>query len=291
MMKGIKSIGHLLQQKRGIEMKKMIKKLPLINVVMVSLLVFSQLVLSVEVLAASLPEVSHDVFVYDDTDLLSQTTKEFIINLNKQYEQTDEKPQLAVALVNSLQELTIAEYANQLFNKWGIGQVDSDNGVLLVIAPNERQVRIEVGYGLEETLTDSVTKWLLTTNRSLMSEGKFDEACIEMVTALVVAMNDYYQFESDDSLGDKLIDVSEYRHSERDVTSYEERDSSKSNFFTENGWFILLFIVVTFLEMIFGNGGSDSGSSSGGWSGGSSSGGGSNFGGGSSGGGGSSSSF
>jgi uncharacterized protein len=44
---------------------------------------------------------------------------------------------------------TIDTYAVQLFEEWGIGQKGKDNGVLLLVAPNEKKVRIEVGYGLE----------------------------------------------------------------------------------------------------------------------------------------------
>ena len=45
-------------------------------------------------------------------------------------------------------------YANELFSQWKIGKKGKDNGVLLLIAPNERKMRIEVGYGLEAVLPD-----------------------------------------------------------------------------------------------------------------------------------------
>ena len=51
---------------------------------------------------------------------------------------------------------TIEEYANRLFADWGIGKKQKDNGVLLLVAPNEREVRIEVGYGLEGTIPDGL---------------------------------------------------------------------------------------------------------------------------------------
>jgi uncharacterized protein len=62
--------------------------------------------------------------------------------------------QLVVATVPSLEGRTIEEYANLLFREWGLGQREANNGVLLLVAPNERKVRIEVGYGLEGRLTD-----------------------------------------------------------------------------------------------------------------------------------------
>lgn len=69
--------------------------------------------------------------------------------------------QLVVATVKSLEGQEIEPYANQLFRTWGLGQKDKNNGVLLLVAPNERRVRIEVGYGLEGTLTDALSKIII----------------------------------------------------------------------------------------------------------------------------------
>jgi uncharacterized protein len=69
--------------------------------------------------------------------------------------------QLVVATVSSLEGEEIEPYANQLFRNWGLGQRDKNNGVLLLVAPNERRVRIEVGYGLEGTLTDALSKVII----------------------------------------------------------------------------------------------------------------------------------
>jgi uncharacterized protein len=70
--------------------------------------------------------------------------------------------QLVVATVNSLEGQEIDPYANQLFRAWKLGEKAKNNGVLLLVAPNERRVRIEVGYGLEGTLTDALSKVIIT---------------------------------------------------------------------------------------------------------------------------------
>lgn len=62
--------------------------------------------------------------------------------------------QLVIATVPSLDGKDMARFSTDLANRWRLGQADKDNGVLLVVAPNERQVRIAVGYGLEGLLTD-----------------------------------------------------------------------------------------------------------------------------------------
>jgi uncharacterized protein len=63
---------------------------------------------------------------------------------------------LVVVSVDSLGGQTIEDFANDLFNSWGIGGDGTDRGLLILVAPNERKVRIEVGCGLESTITDEL---------------------------------------------------------------------------------------------------------------------------------------
>src|SRR5436190_7836476 len=69
--------------------------------------------------------------------------------------------QLVVATVRSLDGQEIEPYANALFRAWKLGEKTKNNGVLLLVAPTERRVRIEVGYGLEGTLTDALSKVII----------------------------------------------------------------------------------------------------------------------------------
>ena len=71
--------------------------------------------------------------------------------------------QLVVATVKSLQGSDIETYANQLFRFWKLGEAKKNNGVLLLVAPAEHKVRIEVGYGLEGTLTDALSSVIITS--------------------------------------------------------------------------------------------------------------------------------
>jgi uncharacterized protein len=70
--------------------------------------------------------------------------------------------QLVVATVASLEGQEIEPYANALFRTWKLGEKTKNNGVLLLVAPNEHRVRVEVGYGLEGTLTDALSKVIIT---------------------------------------------------------------------------------------------------------------------------------
>jgi uncharacterized protein len=69
--------------------------------------------------------------------------------------------QLVVVTLPSLGGYDIADYGYQLGRHWGIGQKGKNNGALLIVAPNERRVRVEVGYGLEGTLTDAVSRLII----------------------------------------------------------------------------------------------------------------------------------
>src|SRR5579859_8086500 len=71
--------------------------------------------------------------------------------------------QLVVATVRSLQGSDIETYANQLFRFWKLGEAKKNNGVLLLVAPSEHKVRIEVGYGLEGTLTDALSSVIIAS--------------------------------------------------------------------------------------------------------------------------------
>ena len=69
--------------------------------------------------------------------------------------------QLVVVTLRSLQGYDIADYGYRLGRHWGIGQRGKNNGAILIVAPNERRVRIEVGYGLEGTLTDAISRLII----------------------------------------------------------------------------------------------------------------------------------
>ena len=98
--------------------------------------------------------------VVDAADILDQPTRSAIATMLTTLEQktTD---QFVVATVTSLQGQSIEVYANRLANRWALGQKSKNNGVLLLVAPTERKVRIEVGNGLEGTLTNQIAQEII----------------------------------------------------------------------------------------------------------------------------------
>ena len=78
--------------------------------------------------------------------------------------ETQTQRQLVVATVESLQDYEISDYGYQLGRAWGLGDAERNDGAILLVAPNERRVRIEVGYGLEPYLTDAMSSLIIQNN-------------------------------------------------------------------------------------------------------------------------------
>lgn len=118
--------------------------------------------------------------IVDEASLLSAEQKQALAGALAALEEKS-SDQLVVVTVRSLQGIEIEEYGLQLGRAWGIGQggktgdIKKDNGVLLIVAPNERKVRIEVGRKLEAVLTDTQTK-LIIENRILPAFRRGDFA-------------------------------------------------------------------------------------------------------------------
>jgi uncharacterized protein len=100
--------------------------------------------------------------VVDQAGVMSDESRSDIAAKSEALEQKS-GTQLVVATVKSLEGSDIETYANQLFRAWALGQAQKNNGVLLLVAPNEHKVRIEVGYGLEGTLTDALASVIIST--------------------------------------------------------------------------------------------------------------------------------
>ncbi|MGG1688850.1 TPM domain-containing protein [Heyndrickxia ginsengihumi] len=102
---------------------------------------------------ADIPSPVGDIYVQDFAHVLTEQQKNELIHLGRQLDDKT-KAQIAVLTVESLQNKTIEEYANQAFRKYRLGDQKLNNGVLLLVAVKDKSVRIEVGYGLEGALPD-----------------------------------------------------------------------------------------------------------------------------------------
>jgi len=111
------------------------------------------LLLTVSATAQTLPKPSG--YVNDLANLLDEASRTTLTARLRDVE-AKTSSEIAVATVPSLDGLSVEEYATRLFKEWGVGQEKTDNGVLILVAPTEREMRIEVGYGLEGVLPDGL---------------------------------------------------------------------------------------------------------------------------------------
>ncbi len=98
--------------------------------------------------------------VVDGAGVISAEARVILENRLRDYE-AQSGHQIAIATVPSLEGYDIRDYGNQLARKWALGQKGKDDGVLVLVAPSEHKVSIEVGYGLEGDLTDAISSIII----------------------------------------------------------------------------------------------------------------------------------
>ena len=110
--------------------------------------------------------------------MIDDATKNQILEiggeLDKKY-----KAQIVVVTIETLSGNSIEEYANDLFRNWGIGDKNLNNGVLLLIAKDDRKFRIEVGYGLEGAITDGYAGEILDGMTNYFREGDYSAGILQ----------------------------------------------------------------------------------------------------------------
>ena len=128
--------------------------------------------------------------VTDEAGILSKATREHISGLLKSHEDRTTN-QVAVLTVTTLEGESIEEFATRVFDKWRLGQKKKDNGVLVIIAARDRRMRIEVGYGLEETLTDVKAGRIIDTVMApRFKANDFDGGVTAGVLAVIALLED-----------------------------------------------------------------------------------------------------
>lgn len=212
--------------------------------------------------------------VIDEVGLLSQATQNQLNQSLYQFKQ-QQGAQIQVYIAKSLNDESIESVAIQIFDKWKLGDAKTDKGILLIIAPNEKRMRIEVGQGLEGDVPDVIAKRIISdVVRPYFQRGEYSLGVLQGVSTLQT----YISGGADPELQKEKADATQNEHK------------------GGGGWIILIVIGIWILIFIFNptlalyilfsgmgggrGGGGFGGGSGGGWSGG----GGSSSGGGASGG-------
>ena len=116
------------------------------------------LLLPLSAIAAELPALTGRVV--DNASMIDPAAEAALVQKLADFEKKG-SDQIVVATVDTLAGEAIEPYANRLFRAWGLGQAGENNGALLLVVKSDRKMRIEVGYGLEGTLTDLHTKLII----------------------------------------------------------------------------------------------------------------------------------
>ncbi|MBA4010803.1 MAG: methanol dehydrogenase [Phenylobacterium sp.] len=170
--------------------------------------------------------------VVDNANILSpQTEAQLTTELANLEAQTGR--QLVVATLPDLQGYEIEDYGYQLLRTWGIGSKERNDGAVLIVAPSDRKVRIEVGYGLEPVLTDALSS-LIINQRIIpaFKEGRLEEGVVDGTQAIVQQL----------SLPDDEARAA--------VAKAQERPQSEGG--VSVGTIIVIFIIFWLLSGVFG---------------------------------------
>jgi uncharacterized protein len=126
--------------------------------------------------------------VVDEAGLLSPATRERLTERLAEHERATGE-QVVVVTLPSLQSYPIEDFGYRLGRHWGIGEKGKNTGALLIVAPRERAVRIEVGYGLEERLTDASSRAII--EQDILPEfrrGNFEAGILAGTTAMLAVL-------------------------------------------------------------------------------------------------------
>ena len=131
-------------------------------------------------------------YVYDGAQVLSAETEQYILSTNQELE-SKTGAQIVVVTIPSLEGQSLEEYATELFRQWGIGDAKKNNGLLLLCAVEDRQFRVEVGYGLEGDLPDGKTGRMQDAYIiPLLRENQFDAGIKNGYSAFLQEVADIY---------------------------------------------------------------------------------------------------
>jgi len=168
--------------------------------------------------------------VVDNAQLLDPSVRTQLETQLKAHEQATGEQVVVVTLAN-LQGTSIEDFGYQLGRHWGIGQKDKNNGALLIVARDDRKLRIEVGYGLEDRLTDAQSSVIINqVITPAFKTGDFNKGISDGVAAMLVV------------LGGSPLD---------EPAAYSADEQEEGNIVQRHPWlFVLLVLLVTILVMV-----------------------------------------
>lgn len=161
-------------------------------------------------------------YVNDFAEVIEESTQSELETTLDAFEK-EKGHEVAVVTINSMEGDVIENFANELFREWGIGKEAADNGVLFLIAIDDRKMRIEVGYGLEGALTDLESSWILDNHVTPEFKAGDYNAGIKVGTTMIM-----------EAIQDEIVTYD----------TYEESQSDSWGIVMGIGFFVLYFFFI-----------------------------------------------
>ena len=145
--------------------------------------------------AAVIPNHTKAFYVNDFSGILSDESKDYILNVNLDLHQKT-GAQVVVVTLESLNGENLEQYATDMFRAYGIGDREKNNGILLLVVTGDRQIRIEVGYGLEGVINDAKAGRILDDYViPYLKDDLWDQGIVNGFDALIQALCKEYNVE------------------------------------------------------------------------------------------------
>ena len=192
---------------------------------------FLLLILSIYAQPIEIPELTSPVT--DLAGILSEN--EIILLKNKLIDfEKDSIGQIVILIISTTGEETIEEYSIRLAEKWKVGSSQNDNGLILLVAKQDRTLRIEIGYGLEEIITDAEATYII--DNIIVQEFKTGNFYIGIDNGI-----------------NRLIGLLQNENTVYNDSNLSENDFSESNNkqnFRDNNWYLFFIVIITLAKFI-----------------------------------------
>jgi uncharacterized protein len=202
---------------------------------------------SVTAFAINLPEPTNNFFVNDFANVISEEDEKEIMAIGASlFKQTT--AQVVVVTVDSLEGADVNEYALELGRKWGVGDEEKDNGVVLLLSVSDRKITIQVGYGLEGCLTDIKTGRILDEYAiPYLRDNDFSTGLFEAYKAITAVVCNEYGVELNPD-----YDINNYNN------TYEKENYDDFGEDVLGALIIVIFIVIIFVVILSRSSGGNS---------------------------------
>ncbi|MEG0307790.1 MAG: TPM domain-containing protein [Clostridium sp.] len=176
-------------------------------------------------------------YVNDYVGIITDSQAKSIVSIGKELEDKT-GAQVAIVIINSTSRVPIEDYSNKLFRTWGLGQKDKDNGILIVLALEDKKWKVEVGRGLEGAIPDALSSRIMNSVAvPQFRDGNYGEGLVQSYSVIADHVSEEYGITLDKSLNITL----------------PKENSSNNN--TRNSKLLVIVVAVLFFaDLIFNRG-------------------------------------